>query len=331
MPADERLSSPPALSAVVVTYKRTDLLEPCLESLRSALADVDEPTELVVIDTGSQDAAAELVSTAFSDVRLIPSPNLGYAGAARLAVERSLGEWIALFNDDITVEPGALARLLEVGRSNPEIGSVAPQMRFFDRRGTINSAGIEVDRLGLASDRLLGLPIEASETEPTTVFGASGGAALYRRAMLDDVGGFDSTFFAYLEDVDLAWRAQMRGWRAVYSPRSIVYHHHSASFEHGSTSKHFLVGRNRVAVVAKNASRRQLLRYGLAMAAYDLGYVSFVAVTQRTLAPLRGRLSGVADWRRYRHAVGVERRTVPLMRRNGFLKALRRHRAWPSG
>src|SRR5258706_13975063 len=135
--------------------------------------------------------------------------DLGFAGAAGLAVERSRGEWIALFNDDVTVEPLALARLLEGGRGSREIGSVAAQMRFHQQPGTIHSAGIVVDRFAQASARLPYLPAQASETEPTPVFGACGGAALYRRAMLEDIGGFDSTFFAYLEDVDVAWRARM--------------------------------------------------------------------------------------------------------------------------
>ena len=323
------VASSPVLSVVVVTYRRADLLEPCLESLERALDEAGEQSELLVIDTGSQPAAAGLMQARFPRWTLVPSENVGFAGAVSLALERTAGEWFALFNDDVTVEPPALKRLLEVGRQSADIGSVAPQIRFASRRDTINSAGIEVDRLGMACDRLLDLPAASSETEPTDVFGPSGGAALYRRAMLDDVGGFDASFFAYLEDVDVAWRAQMRGWRSVYAPSSVVYHHHSASFEHGSSLKHFLVGRNRVLLVAKNADGNQLLRYGVAMAGYDLAHATFVAVTQRTLAPLRGLLSGLAAWRRYR-AMWPGRRPVPLARVKGFRAALRRHRAWPN-
>jgi len=269
------------------------------------------------------------VSSRYAGAEYVPSANVGFAGAAALALGRARGEWIALFNDDVTLESGALRELLDAGRADPRIGSVAPQVRFHDRPDTINSAGLEVDRLGMACDRLLGEPLGSSETEVTEVFGASGGAALYRRAMLDDVGGFDPSFFAYLEDVDVAWRAQLRGWRAVYAPRAVVHHRHSASFEHGSSRKHFLVGRNRVVLLAKNADTRQLRRYGPAMVAYDLAYVGYVAVTQRTLQPLRGRLAGLAAWSRYRQAAGVSRRPVELTKRKGLRAALRRHRAWP--
>jgi GT2 family glycosyltransferase len=330
MSTDETPDPVPVLSVVVVTYRRADLLEPCLKSLERAIDTAGAPTELLVIDTGSQPAAAELMKARFTRWELVPCENIGFAGAVTLALERTSGDWVALFNDDVTVESDSLEHLLEVGRQSPGIGSVAPQIRFDARRDTINSAGVEVDQLGMACDRLVDLPTASSETEPTDVFGASGGAALYRRAMLDDVGGFDASFFAYLEDVDVAWRAQMRGWRAVYAPRSVVYHHHSASFEHGSSLKHFLVGRNRVVLLAKNADRRQLCRYGLAMAAYDLAYVTYVGVTQRTLAPLRGRLNGLTVWRRYRGAAGVERRPLPFVPHKGLRAALRRHRAWPS-
>ena len=318
----------PALSAVVVTYNRADLLAPCLESLRRALAEVKEPTELFVVDTGSQTAVADLIRESFPEASLLNGVDLGFAGAAGLGVERSRGEWIALFNDDVTVEPLALARLLEASRDNREIGSVAAQMRFHEQPGTINSAGIVVDRLAQASERLLYLPAEASETEPTPVFGACGGAALYRRAMLEDIGGFDSTFFAYLEDVDVAWRARMRGWRCVYTPEAVVYHHFSASFGDRSERKFYLCGRNRIRMIAKNADRRLLLRNGAAIALYDLGYVIFVALSCRTLAPARGRLRGLAEWHHYRTAGRAGRGPVNLAPIAGMRGALRRRRAY---
>jgi GT2 family glycosyltransferase len=201
-------------------------------------------------------------------------------------------------------------------------------MRFAHDPGTINSAGIEIDRLGVPYDRRLGEPIDASETEITEVFGPSAGAALYRRQMLDEVGGFDVSFYAYLEDADLAWRARMAGWRAVYAPRAVVYHEHSATLRHGSAVKYFLVGRNRVRMLAKNATRAQLLRNLGGMFAYDLGYVVYVLLTARTAAAGRGRIAGLREWRRYRRAGLAGRREVALAPVAGIRAALRRNRAW---
>ena len=228
----------------------------------------------------------------------------------------------------MVTDAGAVEELLAVGRSAPDVGSVAAQMRFAgDRAGIINSAGIGIDRLGIAFDRLLGQPVEASETEPVEVFGACCGAALLRRAMLDDVGGFDETFFFGLDDADLAWRAQMRGWRCLYAPAAVVHHEHSATARHGSSLKYFHVGLNRVRMLAKNADGRQLRRYGPAMIGYDLAYVVFAALTDRTLAPLRGRMQGLREWRTYRRA-GAARRPVELAPTRGLRAALARRAAW---
>ena len=182
-------------------------------------------------------------------------------------------------------------------------------------------------RLGVASERLVGAPVTAAD-ERRDVFGASGAAALYRLQMLRDVGGFDERFFAYYEDADLAWRARMRGWRCVYEPTAIAYHVHSATLGHESPRKHYLVGRNRVRMLAKNATGAHLLRFGPAILAYDLAYVVFVAIASRTLAPLRGRLRGLVEWRTFRRVGAAERRAVDLDAERRGPHALERRRAY---
>ena len=199
-----------------------------------------------------------------------------------------------------------------------------PSVRFAGDEGTINSAGIEIDELGVARERRLGEPVTAIDAEAVEVFGASATLALYRRAMLDAVGGLDVSFFAYLEDADLAWRARMAGWTCVLAPGAIGVHHHSATLGHGSKAKHLHVGRNRVRMLAKNASGRQLRRKLPAIVAYDLLYVAGAAVADRTLAPLVGRLQGVGDWRAYRRAGLPQRREIELSRAPGVRAARRR-------
>ena len=188
--------------------------------------------------------------------------------------------------------------MLEAGRLHPRVGAVAAQMRFADRRDVLNSAGLELDRLGIAADRLVGTRVDNHGPRmPYEVFGATGGAAIFKREMLDQVGGFDESFFAFFEDADLAWRAHSHGWRALYAPAAVVYHHHSATAQHGSPAKLYLVGRNRVRTLAKNATAGMLLVNGPWMLAYDAAYVAFASVTGRTLAPLRGRVHGLREWR----------------------------------
>jgi GT2 family glycosyltransferase len=317
----------PALSVIVVSNRKGELLRRCLLSAQAALQQIDSSSQLVLVLNGA--SADEPFAEPFEGIDVVYEPeNVGFAPAVSKGIRRTGSEWIALLNDDATVEPQAFARMLAAGSSAADIGSVAAQMRFFDRPEVINSAGIGVDKLGVAYDRLLGEPLSASEVKVVEVFGASGGAAMYRRKMLTDIGGFDESFFAYLEDVDVAWRARMRGWRCLYVPDAVVFHHHSATLGHGSSQKYFLVGRNRIRLLAKNADAALLRRYGLWMLANDLAYVAFVALTKLTLAPVWGRIAGLREWRRYRRTGAEGRRAIGLARASGLRAALRRQRVW---
>jgi GT2 family glycosyltransferase/glycosyltransferase involved in cell wall biosynthesis len=333
LPSSTRRSRPStgvAVSTIIVNHERRDLLKMCLESLERALQAVDEDTELIVVDNGSADGSVELVREQFPTVKVVElDRNHGFAGGVARGVAQARGEWIAVFNNDTTVEPDAIQVMLDAGRLHPRVGSVAAQMRFADRRHLLNSAGLELDRLGVAADRLVGTPLsELRESAPYEVFGATGGAAIFRRQMLDQVGGFDESFFAFFEDADLAWRAQAHGWRALYAPEAVVYHHHSATAQHGSPAKLYLVGRNRVRTLAKNASNGMLLLNAPWMLAYDSAYVVYASLNSRSLAALRGRVDGLREWRIYRRSGAPHRRPLSLRRPLGFRRALQRHRGY---
>ena len=317
-----------AISAIVVNVDRREHLAAFLASLERALDAAQAESELIVVDNGSTDGSDELVRRRFPDAVLKAlAVNRGFAGGVVEGLRGARGEWILLVNNDATLEPDAVAELLAVARER-DVGSVAAQMRFAGPAPVLNSAGLDIDRLGVAYDRLLGHPLSSSDTEPVEVFGASAGAALYRRAMLDQVGGFDESFFAFLEDADVAWRARMYGWRSLYAPGAVAHHHHSVTARHGSAFKHHLVGRNRVRLLAKNATTSHLRRYGAAMVAYDLAYVAYAAAADRTLAPLRGRIAGLREWRRYRRAGAPGRREVELLPTAGWRGARARRDVW---
>ncbi|HYP47311.1 MAG TPA: glycosyltransferase, partial [Thermoleophilaceae bacterium] len=322
-----------AVSTIIINHERRDLLQQCLSSLEVAMARVGEETEVVVVDNGSGDDSVELVRERFPAVKLVElKSNEGFAGGMAAGIAAARGQWLAVFNNDTTIEPDAVSRLLAAARSQPRVGAVAAQMRFADRRDVLNSAGLELDRLGIAADRLVGTKVDENQPlEPYEVFGATGGAALFSMEMLEEVGGFDETFFAFFEDVDLAWRARAHGWRALYAPGAVVYHHHSATARHGSPAKLFLVGRNRLRTLAKNATRGQLLRNAPRMVLYDVAYVIFASISARTLAPLQGRLRGLREWRVYRRRGAGHRRPLHLDPPLGFRRALQRHRAWLGG
>jgi GT2 family glycosyltransferase len=314
-----------------VNRDRAELLAAALRSVEAALTAVGARGETVVADNGSTDGSAELVAREFPSVRWIQlGGNMGFPTAVQTGIEAGSSPWVLLLNNDATIEPDALQRVFAAPIPD-DVGTVALQMRFSSRPEVVNSAGIGVDVLGVAYDRCLGTPAGGPAAEPCEVFGACAGAALYRRAMLDEIGGFDRGYFLYLDDADVAWRSRMAGWRAIYAPDAVVWHDHSATTAHGSSFKYFHVGRSRVRLIARNADRRQLLRYGLQMLVYDVGYIAFVAVTDRTLAPLHGRLAGLREWRIARAETAARRRPVELDRRRGYAAALRRRRAWLTG
>jgi len=316
----------PLISVIVVAYRRRGALAECLDSCLRARDAVPGDTEIIVVDNGD---LAPLVRERWPSVRLLePGRNLGFAGAVQRALEVARGEWVALVNDDARLEPDALARLLAAGERDARIGSVAAQVRFDSDSSLINSAGINVDSLGIATERLAGRPLVEAE-HAQEVFGACGCVALYRAEMLRAIGGFEERFFAYLEDVDVAWRARAAGWTAVYEPLAIAYHRGSASSGEGSDIKYFLVGRNRVRVLARNATTWQLVRAFPAIVLYDLAYVAFVLVSDRTLAPLRGRVAGLREWSSTRNETRGRRRRIELSSPlYGWLGALRQHAAY---
>ncbi len=315
------------VSALVVNRDARDLLLACLDSLERGLTDLGGPAEVVVVDNGSSDGSADAVRSRHPRARIVElASNEGFAAGVNAGVAASSGRWLLLLNNDATIEPGAVAALLRAAAGRADVGSLAAQMRFA-RNGAINSAGLGVDRLGVAFDRHLGEAPSAAGADVVEVFGASAGAALVRRAMLEEIGGFDASLFMYLDDVDVAWRARMAGWTCLYVPAAVVHHHHSASSVHGSAFKHLHVGRNRVRLLARHATTAQLLRYGPAIVANDLGYVIVAGLGDRTLAPLRGRLQGIRAWPRDRAAGRATRRPVRLAEIQGPRRALARRRA----
>jgi GT2 family glycosyltransferase len=310
------------ITALVINRGRRDLLDRCLSSIEASVGLAD-PVELIVIDNGSDDGSAAMVRARHPQARLVElAENEGFAPAVVRGTGMASGEWLALINNDAWLEPDALARLEAAGTADARVGTVTAQVRFAGAPDRINTAGLEIDNLGIAYDRAAGQRAETDGLAPCEVFGASGCVTMYRVAMLAGIGGFDAAFFAFGEDADVSWRARMAGWGCLYEPRALAHHLGSATAGEGSAFKYELVGRNRVRLLAKNATAGQLLRWGWAMLAYDLAYIGFVLMTDRTLAPLRGRLEGLRQWRTVRTAAASGRRPVSLVGHDGWRRAL---------
>jgi GT2 family glycosyltransferase len=204
-----------------------------------------------------------------------------------------------LLNNDAQADPDWVAACVETLQLHAEVGSVASKVLYADGR-TINSAGDQFCRNGAARQRGNGQPDSAEWDAPAAVFGASGGAAAYRRTMLEDVGLLDEYFFMYLEDVDLAFRAQLRGWSSRYEPAARVRHVGGASG--GGKLESFYNGRNLIRLLAKDLPSSLLPRMLPAIVRYQAQRARAAAAAWRgaaARATLRGQTVGLAELPRH--------------------------------
>jgi len=279
------------VTVVVVNWNGRAYLDKCLQSV---LAQTYQWREIVLVDNGSLDGSPDYVEMRYPGVKVIRLPtNVGFAAANNAGIQQSAGTHIALLNNDAYAEPGWLEAMVAIADQNPQVGMVACKMLFADAPGMIQSTGLALDWAGFCWDWQGGQVDDPAETQIEERFGPTGGAALYRRAMLGDVGLFDEDFFAYAEDADLAWRAQRSGWRCLYVPAARVYHAVSATAGTGSRFKNYMLGRSKVWLFAKNMPGGWRMGWIGPLAVYDLLAVGYGLLTRGDWAALQGRWAGL--------------------------------------
>ncbi len=251
-------AAPVAVSVVIVNWNGGEDLEECLASLRAQT--LAEPFEVVVVDNASEDDSLAVLERQRPPVRLIRnSVNRGFAAGCNQGIEGSGGEFVALLNADAVVEPAWLEELVARLRATSAAGAAASRILSYDRRSVFDNAGHVLHGDGLTRGRGRLEPDRGQFDAVEEVFCFSGCAALLRRSMLDDVGLFDESFFAYCEDADLGFRARLRGWSCVYVPSAVVYHKYSRATGAYSPLKALNVERNRVWLAVKNLPLTLLL------------------------------------------------------------------------
>ena len=223
------MSSLPLVSIVVVTYNSAQEISRCLESVSEQ---THFPLEVLVIDNHSSDRTVEILRSLGTGFRLVENTtNVGFAAAHNQGIRLTAGEYYLALNPDVEMTPTFVEELLKAMTLDPRVGSVSGKLlRAATVNGThlIDSTGIYMTPSLRHLDRGAGQPDRGQYNRLQYVFGASGAAALYRRRMLVEVSlegeYFDEDFFAYREDADLAWRAQLLGWRALYTPHAVASH-----------------------------------------------------------------------------------------------------------
>lgn len=213
----------PNVAIVVPNWNGEDFIAECLESLEKQSL----KAEIVVVDNGSHDNSTSIIKNKFPGVTLLEfSNNAGFSGGVNRGIKYAVKngfEYVALFNNDAVAQKDWLKNLLAAMESSKKTGIVTGKFMQSDRK-TIDSTGEIMRRNGMPHPRGRDEVDTGQYNVGEQVFAATGGASLYRIKMLEQIGLFDEKFFAYLEDVDISFRAQLAGWKVYYEPKAIAYH-----------------------------------------------------------------------------------------------------------
>jgi len=286
------MSEPLHLSIIIPHYNGEHHLVTCFKALRCQSY---PHLEIILVDNGSTDESVALTRRNFPEVKIIElGQNLGLTGAINRGIEQATGQIIIPLNNDTEVAPDWAQALVDTLNSFPDAGIVASKMLLFDQRDHIHSAGDGFGTNGIPINRGVWQKDKGQFDQDSYIFGGCGGAVAYRQAMLQDIGLFDEDLFMYLEDVDLNWRAQAAGYRAVFAPQAVVYHHLSATG--GGTIASYYTGRNSICVLAKNLPGPIFGRYWPQIIGAQLKIAVQAIKAWRGAAArarLRGQLSGL--------------------------------------
>jgi GT2 family glycosyltransferase len=220
------------VSVTIVTYNSGGFIKRCLDAV---LAQKYRDIEVVVVDNASTDGTIDILEQFGEKIRILYNDeNLGFAAAQNQAIAHSRGEWVLTLNPDVFMMPGFIAQLVEAGQLHPRIGSVCGKLltisASFDlpEKARLDSTGMYITPMLRHLDRGCQQDDNGEYNNLEYVFGATAAAALYRREMIEDIAifgeFFDNDFFCYREDADVAWRAQLFGWRCLYTPGPKAYH-----------------------------------------------------------------------------------------------------------
>lgn len=245
------------VTVVIPNYNGIRYIRGCMDSLRSQEG---EPFDTLVIDNASADGSLEVLKQEYQEARVIAlSENTGFCHAVNLGIGESNTPYVILLNNDTIVKSGFVQALVEAIEESEDIFSVSAMMLSMQDESIIDDAGDGYCALGWAYSRGKGRP--ASEyNKKVEIFAACAGAAIYRKAVMEEIGGFDENHFAYLEDIDIGYRAKIYGYRNLYEPRAKVLHAGSAAS--GSRYNEFktrLSSANNAYMIGKNMPLLQLL------------------------------------------------------------------------
>jgi GT2 family glycosyltransferase len=283
------------VSILITTFNSAQFIERCLDS---AQRQSYQPLEIIVVDNASMDGTHELLAKRGTGINVVYNDtNVGFAAAQNQAARAARGSWLLSLNPDVVLSPNFIAEAVSMGERDSKIGALCGKLLRWNPGSdpeftkAIDSTGIYFLPNLRHLDRGAGEADRGQFEQAEYVFGATGAAALYRRSMVEDVsvGGelFDEQFFAYREDADLAWRAQIMGWHSLYTPRAIAWHVRRVTPERRSqlpTEINWHSIKNRFLMRAKNISWRLYASCFFPTTLRDAQVIGYCLLVDRKLA-----------------------------------------------
>lgn len=284
------------VSVHIVSYNSEDCLRDCLMSVFEQTYPVEQ---IIVIDNASKDDTLAIVKE-IKDPRLViiaNEQNTGFAQGHNQAIQISKSDYYLVLNPDVTLHSDYVYFLLKCFEKDEKLGSATGKLLFKQEKSKVDSTGLIINKARRAFDRGAGDSKKLWD-QAGDVFGVSGAAAIYSAKMVQDISldgeFYDADFFAYKEDVDVAWRSRIMGWTAIYEPRAIAYH--ARGWKKNSRKQIPLFIRrysyiNRYKMMIKNDRLLYVLRHGIPFFCYEiLSLIYFMIREPKVLAAWKGLL-----------------------------------------
>lgn len=292
------------VSVVIVAYKSNDDLERCLPSV---FAQSHQPLEILVVNNSPEDGLREWLELNYPSVRLIQNPvNNGYAGGNNLGVKEAKGDFVFLLNPDTELQPRSLESLAKAAQQNPNALITA---KLLNPNGTINACGLEMHYTGITSCRGLN-KVATSYWGLHETSLVSGGAFIVSKQLFLDLGGFDETYFMYMEDVDLSLRARLQGMSILCAGDALITHHYELAM---SRQKFYYLERNRLLTLLKLYQSKTLWKMSPALILTELATWAFALLKGPSYLSSRWKsyswlLQNKKHWQEARQALNQQRR-----------------------
>lgn len=278
------------ISVIIINWNGKKLVSECLDGLRRQTC---QAFRAILVDNGSNDGSLDFIKHHYPEVETIALPeNLGFSRANNIALKAIKTEYVALLNNDAVPHPLWLKTLVEALEEHLEAGFAASKMFFYDKPRIIDRAGDAYTRAGTGLLRGRGRS-SINYDRQEWIFGACAGAALYRTLMLHDIGLFDEDFFLVYEDVDLSFRAQLKGYKCLYVPEAIVHHKASSSIIYDSPTSVYYGHRNLEWVYIKNMPTGLILKTIFLHIIYDIGAFFFFTTRGRSKDFVKAKLDAL--------------------------------------